>query len=229
MGDILQRQKLLIGEDANQKLISTNIAVFGCGGVGGFALESLTRNGIKNLFICDKDTIDITNLNRQIIATLETVGEYKVDAFEKRIKSINPDINLITSKETVSKDNIKEVLGDFKPEYIVDAIDDVEAKIDLAEYANENGIKIISSMGAGNRTRPEKLIITKLKKTYNCKMSKKFKKLAKGRNVGNINVVHSTELAKKTGSTTIATISEVPATAGILAVSWIINDILENL
>lgn len=151
-----------------------------------------------------------------------------MDVARERVNEINPNINLVTSSNMVNKDNIKETLGDFKPDYIIDAIDDVDAKIDLIEYAKENNIKMISSMGAGNRTKPWLLKVTNIEKTSYCMMSKKMRKILRKKRIRlhKVMVVSSTEKAIETGTNTIATISQVPSTAGILLASYVINDII---
>ena len=153
MANSFSRSELILGHDAMQKLAAARVAVFGVGGVGGYVVEALARTGIGALDLIDNDTVCLTNLNRQIIATHDTIGKYKVDVFKERVHAINPDCKVATYKTFF----LPETAGsfDFKNyDYVVDAIDTVAGKIAIIEKANEAGVPVISSMGAGNKTDP---------------------------------------------------------------------------
>ncbi len=160
--ETFSRNKLFWGEDAQKKLADFSVAVFGLGGVGGYCVEMLARSGIGKLTLVDFDEVSQSNINRQIIATQDVGGEKKTELFEKRLKSINPKIkiNLITDFYTQSYD---EKFSDSNFDFIADAIDTMRSKVSLIEFAHSNNIKIISSLGAGNRINPEKLYICDIK------------------------------------------------------------------
>ena len=161
----LQRTELLIGSNNIEKLKNSNVIVFGLGGVGGATVEALVRAGIGELSIVDFDTVDKTNLNRQIITTQSVVGKPKVEVAKDRILSINPNINLTIYNEKFLKENIDLFFKDKKYDYIVDAIDLVTPKLDLIEFATNSKIPIISCMGTGNKINPEKFKVADIKKT----------------------------------------------------------------
>ncbi|MGL4897970.1 MAG: tRNA threonylcarbamoyladenosine dehydratase, partial [Cetobacterium sp.] len=170
---IFQRTELLIGTENLDKLNSSHVLVFGVGGVGGFVVEALVRAGVGELTVVDFDTVDITNLNRQIIATQDTVGRDKVEIIKERALSINPNIKINAYKEKFFKDKREIFFSENKKyTYIVDAIDIVTAKLDLITIAKELKIPIISSMGTGNKINPTMLEVADISKTSVCPLAK---------------------------------------------------------
>ena len=223
---MLDRLELLIGKEKIEKIKNTTVLVIGLGGVGGYAVESLVRSGIKKIIIVDFDKIDITNLNRQIISLKSNIGEYKVDVVEKRIKEIN-DIEIIKIKEFINKENINNLFL-YKPDYVIDACDTINVKKELIRICLKNNIKFISSMGTGNKLDPSKLEIIDVRKTSYDPIAKIIRKMVKDENIkGKISVICSTEVPIKTNSKTIASNSFVPATSGLLCTSYVINDIIK--
>lgn len=224
-----ERTKLLIGENDLENIINSKVAVIGCGGVGGFVIEALARCGVGTLAIVDYDTIDITNINRQIIALEDTVGNYKVDEFEKRIHRINPNCKVIKFREkfdnsTVDLFNLKDY------NYVIDAIDLISAKLDLAEYCYKNDIKLISSMGAGLKLNPFLFRITDIKKTHTCPMAKVMRKELKRRNVDKLTCIwsdeqRSGEVLSSNGRNAPASISFVPSCVGLMIASYVIKEL----
>ena len=182
MSDEFTRLKIMIGQDNFDKLTKKHIAIFGLGGVGGFSTEALARSGIGKLTIVDFDKVDITNINRQIIADNQSVGKYKTDIFEERLKKIN--------KEYIPS-NSEEFFDDY--DYIVDAIDIVTSKIHLIKSAYEKNLKIISSMGMGNRMDPSKIVLTTLDKTSNCPLARVMRRELKKYKITKLKCVYSTE------------------------------------
>ncbi|MBQ9824884.1 MAG: tRNA threonylcarbamoyladenosine dehydratase [Solobacterium sp.] len=186
------RTEMLIGTDALNKLKDARVAVFGAGGVGGYVIEALARSGVGTLEIIDNDTVAPSNLNRQIIATEDTLGILKTEAFEKRIHSINPEINVILHSEFYLPD--KSGSYEFeKMDYIVDAIDTVTAKIDLILQAKGHNVPIISSMGCGNRLDPSKLKICDLFETKGDPLARIMRHELRKRGVSSLCVVCSDE------------------------------------
>ncbi len=226
---MLERLELLIGDKINDVKTKT-ILIVGVGGVGGYALEALVRSGISNIIIVDNDKVDITNLNRQIISLRSNIGEYKVDVAEKRIKDINPDCKVTKYNLFLNKDNTYDLFKDNKIDYIVDACDTMEVKKELIRIATTSGIKLISSMGTGNKLDPSKLQIMDLRKTSYDPIAKILRKYVKDMHINKkVMVVCSTEAGVKEKITTIPSNSFVPATAGLLCASYIINDIVGDV
>ena len=231
----LQRTELLIGSNNIEKLKNSNVIVFGLGGVGGATVEALVRAGIGELSIVDFDTVDKTNLNRQIITTQSVVGKPKVDVAKDRILSINPDINLTIYNEKFLKENIDLFFKDKKYDYIVDAIDLVTPKLDLIEFATNSKIPIISCMGTGNKIDPAKFKVADIKKTSVCPLAKIIRKELKKRRINKLKVVYSDETPRKPSNLDgnrektkhVGSISFVPPVAGMLLASEIIKDICE--
>ena len=214
---IIPKEKL----DVIQNL---KVLIIGVGGVGGYALESLVRTGIKNITIIDKDKIDETNLNRQIIALNSNINKSKVEEAKKRALDIRNDINIDAIELFLDKDNIKSTLDDKKYDYIIDACDNVTVKLELIRYAQENNINLISSLGTGNRLNPEELKITTLDKTFNDPLGKVLRKLVKDNNLNKkVTVLWSKEIPIKTLDRTPGSLMFVPASAGILIASYIIR------
>ncbi len=186
------RSELLLGEGSTEKLKNSKVIVFGVGGVGSYVVEALTRAGIGTIAIVDDDTVAVSNLNRQLIATVETVGTEKVDAAEKRILLINPDCNVIKLKKFLTKDNIDEFLLESY-DFIVDAIDTVSSKIALAVFAESYGVPIISSMGTGNKLDPTRFEVCDIYKTSVCPLARVMRYELKKRGVKHLKVVYSKE------------------------------------
>ena len=183
MLDQFSRTELLIGKDGIKKLENSKVCIFGIGGVGSYVVEGLVRAGISNITIVDKDIVDITNINRQLIADTETVGRAKVDLEEERILKINPNAHVYKIKEFVNKDNLEEIIEKIimlqnivTINYVVDAIDTVSSKLEIIKYCNEHNIKIISCMGTGNKLDASKFEITDISKTSVCPLAKIIRK-----------------------------------------------------
>lgn len=194
---------------------------------GSAVFEALVRNGVKEFLICDYDIIDVTNINRQLIANTETIGKLKIDvAYEKAIK-INPNVQIKRINEKVIK-NIEEILTGFNADYIIDAIDDIDAKMQIIKYANKYNIKLISAMGAGNRLEAKRLDIKDISKMTYDKMAKKIRKLLRGENFKKVLVVGSDEDPIKLVDAKIGTICEVPIVSGMLIANQVINEIIKG-
>lgn len=216
----------LIGNDNFNILKNKNILIIGIGGVGGYALEGLVRSGILNITIVDYDKIDITNLNRQIIALKNNIGKYKVDVAQERILNINENVNIKRIKEKLNKLNINNIF-EKNYDYVIDACDDVTAKKLIIKKCLNEKIKFISCMGTGNKFNPSLLSVTELKKTKYDKLAKKMRKWAIDENIKDkIIVVSSVEQCTKFDGV-IGSTSYVPAVAGMLCASYVINDIIK--
>ena len=230
--EIFQREELLIGEDSLKKLQQKHVAVFGLGGVGSYVVEGLVRAGIGKFTLIDFDKVDVSNINRQIIATTKTVGRYKVDVEEERIKEINPDAKVITYKEFVGNQNENvELFQQLKNvDYIVDAIDTVAAKIRIIEFANKNNINIISALGTGNKLNPTKLKLEDIYNTKVCPLAKVIRKELRKRNIEKLDVVYSEEepikVANNEEKKVIGSISFVPSIAGLMISYKVINNLI---
>ena len=222
----LDRTEKLISQENVAKLKNSTIALFGLGGVGSYVLEVLARSGIQNLIIIDKDVIDITNINRQLLATHSTIGKSKVDVAKERILDINPNCNVTAIKEFVSKENIENMLVGIKIDYIVDAIDTVSSKLGIIEYAYNNHIKIISCMGTGNKLDASKFEITDINKTSVCPLAKVIRKELRNLNIPKLKVLYSKEEPINQKSSTPASISFVPSVAGLLIAGEVIRDLI---
>lgn len=188
------RTELLLGHDNMEKLKNARVAVFGIGGVGGFTVEALARSGVGTLDLIDDDKVCLTNINRQIIATRKTIGQYKVDAAKERVLDINPDAVVNTYKTFFVPDTADEF--DFASyDYVVDAIDTVTGKIMLVEAAQKAGTPIISSMGAGNKLDPTAFEVSDIYKTSVCPLAKVMRRELKKRGIKKLKVVYSKEKA----------------------------------
>lgn len=218
----------IIDENNFNKIKNVKVLIVGIGGVGGYALEALVRSGVEDITIVDGDTVSLSNLNRQIIATQNTINKEKIIVAKDRVLEINPNIKINTINKFIDKDNINELFANSF-DYIIDACDTITTKVLLIKYALERNIKIISCMGTGNRLEPEKLTITNLNKTNNDPLAKVMRKLLKESNIKlNIPVVWSNELPIKISSRIPGSCVTVPMTAGALLASYIIKDILKN-
>lgn len=246
----LSRTELLIGKDGLNKLKGSKIIVFGVGGVGSFTVEALVRAGVGTIVLVDDDTICLTNLNRQIHATYDTVGKVKVETMKDRVLSINKACNVITHQVFVTKENIPEIITD-DVDYVVDAIDTVSAKIALVEYCNEKGIKIICSMGTGNKFDPTQFKVADIYDTKVCPLAKVMRHELRKREIKSLKVVYSEEMPTKPKQDDVVTcktgcvctggtkkcaikrqipgsISFVPPVAGMIIGGEVIKDLLKE-
>lgn len=214
----------LIGEDNFNKIKNTKVLLVGVGGVGSFVYESLIRSGFQNITIIDKDVVEITNLNRQLVANLKTINTSKVDVAVNIANNINENINIRALNMFLGKDNMNILDNDY--DFIIDACDTLNTKLELIRFAQSNNIKIISSMGMGNRIDASLIKISRLDKTSNDPLAKKLRKLVKDNNLNNkIPVVCSEELPYKKSE--VNSMITSPGIAGLLIVNYIINDIIK--
>lgn len=230
MHNQFSRTELLLGKQALIKLSKAKVAIFGIGGVGSFVVEGLVRSGIQNFVLIDNDTVDITNLNRQLIATQKTIGKSKVEIAKKRILEINPNASVKIHKEFFLPGNTS--ILDNSINYIADCIDTITSKIELIVQANTLNIPIISSMGTGNKLDPTQFKISDLYNTSVCPLAKIMRKELKSRNIPNLKVLYSKEQPIKQSTTTAGkqtpgSISFVPSVAGLIISGEIIKDLLK--
>ncbi|MBO6232450.1 MAG: tRNA threonylcarbamoyladenosine dehydratase [Clostridia bacterium] len=236
MDNQFSRTELLIGEEGIKKLNNAKVAIFGLGGVGSYVVEGLARAGIGNFILVDNDKVDITNLNRQIIATHKTLGMPKVEVEKQRILDINPNANVEIYQEFFmpeSKDFFDKSIS-----YVVDAIDTVTAKIELIVRANKLNVPIISSMGTGNKLDPTRFEVTDIYKTSICPLAKVMRKELKSRGIQKLKVVYSKEEPLKpvkmeendkiSKKQTPGSVSFCPSVAGLIVAGEVIKDILNN-
>lgn len=235
----LERTELLIKSDGLEKLQKSNILVIGLGGVGSFAAEFLARAGIGKMTIVDGDTVDITNINRQLPALHSTIGKHKVEVVAERLRDINPDLDLRPVNAFLNPENMKEILDDQQFDYILDCIDSVTPKITLITEAKKRKVKIVSAMGAGGKTDPSKVLVRDISKTNNCFLAKQVRKRLKKTNINKgIRCVFSTEIQneeslKMTDGTNFkrsfyGTISYIPAIFGLYAAAEVINYLMKK-
>lgn len=192
MDERFSRTELLLGEDGMKRLRQARVALFGVGGVGGYALEGLVRSGVGSIHIIDPDEISLSNLNRQIIATEKTVGLKKTDAAKRRALSINPSVEIETSEFFYCEES-REKIDLSKYDYVIDAIDSVSAKLTLIESATKLGIPIISSMGAGNKLDPTAFEVADISKTSVCPLARVMRTELRKRGINHLKVVYSKE------------------------------------
>jgi tRNA A37 threonylcarbamoyladenosine dehydratase len=235
----LERTELLIKENGLEKLNKATVLVVGLGGVGSFAAEFLARAGVGNMTIVDGDTVDITNINRQLPALHSTVGKHKVEVVAERLLDINPNLNLIKINEFLNPDRMDEVLESAKFDYVLDCIDSVTPKVCLMIAARRRKIKMVSSMGAGGKIDPSKVLVRDISKTQNCYLAKEVRKRLKKEKIDKgIRCVFSNELQdeeslKMTDGTNYkrsfyGTISYLPAIFGLYAAAEVINYLVKK-
>jgi len=235
MDERFSRSETLIGKAAMEKLKNSRVAIFGVGGVGGFALEALARSGVGEIDLIDSDTVATTNINRQIIATEETVGKYKVEVAAERAKSINSKIKINTRIAFFAEENEKEF--DFsKYDYVIDAIDTVSSKIALIMKAERESTKIISSMGTGNKLDPLAFEITDIYKTSVCPLARVMRSELKRRGIKKLKVLYSKEEPKRVLASDAdaqkmrhapASIAFVPSVAGLVIAGEVIKELIK--
>ena len=235
MDDYLIRTEMLIGKEAVERLARSRVAVFGLGGVGGYVTEALARTGVGNLDLIDSDTVASSNLNRQIIATRETVGEKKTEAMKKRVLSINPGCSIRTwdlfyLPETRDKFNFSDY------DYVVDAVDTVAAKLSLIEEAQKTGTRIISSMGAGNKLDATLFRVADIYSTSVDPLARVIRTECRKRGIKKLKVVYSTEkprtplFSEETSSrrSTPASIAFIPSVCGLIIAGEVIKDLINQ-
>lgn len=233
MIDQFSRTELLIGEDSIQKLQNSRVAIFGIGGVGGYTVEALARSGVGTLDLIDNDSVCITNLNRQIIATHKTLGQNKVDVAKERALDINPNIK-INTYNTFYNNESQHLFKFSKYDYIVDAIDTVEGKLSLIENAKKYNIPIICAMGAGNKMDPTKFEVTDISKTTVCPLARVIRNELKKRHIKKVKVVFSTEPPIKPQKTEEESYKKtipgsnafVPPVVGLIIAGEVIKDLI---
>ena len=220
-----ERLELLIGDKIND-IKSKKVLLIGLGGVGSYAAEALVRSGISNITIVDSDRIDISNLNRQLMTYHSNINSFKTDEIEKRILSINPECKIKKITRFVTLDNINDIFKD-EYDYIIDACDTITVKLELIRISKKKNIRLISSMGTGNKMDPTRLKIMDIRKTKYDKIAKIVRKMVKDEKIkGKVMVVCSDEEGYVKVKDTIPSNSFVPATAGLLCASYVINDIV---
>ena len=225
MENQFEREVRLIGDEGLSKLKESKVIVFGLGGVGSYAAEALARSGVGNLALVDADKVCLSNLNRQLIALHSTVGKLKVDVAAERIYDINPDCVVTKYPVFYMPENADEIdLSQF--DYIVDCIDTITAKIELAVRSQAIGVPIISCMGTGNKLDPTKLQVTDISKTSVCPLARVMRLELRKRGINHLKCVFSTEEPIRTGNPEPGSTAFVPSTAGLLIASVVIRDLL---
>lgn len=227
------RTELLIGKEGLEKLQKSKVAIFGLGGVGSYVVEALARSGVGHFVLVDNDIVSISNLNRQIIATMDTIGKAKVDISKERILSINPEAVVETHKEFFLKES--EDIFDETFDYVIDAIDTITGKIEIIVRANKYKVPAISSMGTGNKLDPSKFEITDIYKTSYCPLAKVMRKELKQRGIDSLKVIYSKEIPIKVNvydeekkKAIPGSISFVPSVAGLMIAGEVVRDIINK-
>lgn len=219
------RTERLIGKEKSDMLREKHVAVFGLGGVGGYVAEALARAGVGHLTIVDNDTINVTNINRQVIALESTIGKKKTEAFSDRLKDINPQIHITAHECFFLPENSSTV--DFSGfDYVADCVDTVTAKLEIIRCSKLFEVPVISSMGTGNKLDPSLFEIVDISKTSVCPLAKVMRKECKDRGYKDVKVLYSKEEPVKNGERTPASISYVPSVAGLLIAGQIIRDLI---
>lgn len=223
MDNQFQRIEMLLGGEAVDRLQKARVAVFGVGGVGGFVCEALARSGVGRIGIVDKDVVDVTNINRQIIALHTTVGQPKVEVMRERIAAINPACQVDVFQQFILRENIDEFPWDDY-DYVVDAVDTVTAKIAIIEKAKEHGLYVISAMGAGNKLDPTQFKVADIEKTKVDPLARVMRRELKQRGIKNVKVVYSEE-EPRVRLETPGSIAFVPSVVGLIIAGEVIKDI----
>lgn len=226
MSDQFSRTRLLLGNQAMQKLSRSRVAVFGVGGVGGYVAEALARSGVGALDLIDHDQVSLSNINRQIIALHSTIGEYKVDVMKSRIAEINPACQVLAHRCFFLPETKDEF--DFSDyDYVVDAVDTVTAKIQLILQAQKAEIPVISSMGAGNKLNPAEFEVADIYHTSVCPLARVMRRELKKRGVEKLKVVYSKEEPKDCGGQRVpGSTAFVPSVAGLIIASEVVKDLV---
>ncbi len=233
-----ERTNILLGNDGIEKLSNATVAVIGLGGVGSFAAEMVCRAGVGSMIILDSDTVNITNKNRQLVALDSTIGKLKTDVMERRLKDINPKLNLTVISQYIEESNIDNILGEYagKIDFLIDAIDTLSPKIELIKFCVRNKIRLVSSMGAGAKLDATAIRIADLSKSFNCPLAYILRKKLRKEGISRgFKVVFSEELPDRNAiipmeernkKSQVGTISYLPASFGIVCAQVAITDIL---
>ncbi len=222
------RLEKVIGKDKVDDLGQKCVLVIGCGGVGGYVCEALARSNIGRLIIVDFDVVDVTNINRQIIALESTIGQKKVDVLEKRLKDINPNLDVVKIDSFIGVDNIEALFKD-KLDYLVDACDSIKTKLALIDECLKRKIPFVSSMGTGNKLDPTKLDVVDIRKTVNDPLARIIRKYVKDKKIKDkVMVLSSTEVPVKTGERTPGSTAFVPGTAGLILASFVVRNLIKE-
>lgn len=233
MDEKFSRTEMLIGNDGMEKLKNAKVAVFGLGGVGSFVCEGLARGGVGNFILVDFDKVDESNINRQLIATVKTIGKYKVDLMKERILEINPDANVEVYKEFYMADSEIDIITEDLS-YAVDCVDTIMAKIAIICNCDSINVPVISSMGTGNKLNPSMFEVADIYETSVCPLARIMKKDLKKRNIDKLKVVYSQEHPINTNDAAInqdrkykvkGSVSFVPSVAGLMIAGEVIKDI----
>lgn len=237
MTNWLDRTELLLGEENILKLQNANVLVVGLGGVGAYAAEQLCRAGIGKMTIVDGDTVELTNLNRQLPALHSTVGRFKAEILSERFRDINPEIRLTAINEFIHNEKTVALLTSQLFDYVVDAIDTLSPKVFLAYHAVRHGLKVVSSMGAGGKMEPGKVQIADISKSYNCRLARMFRKRLSrfGITTGVKVVFSSEEIIKesirldegKNKKSTVGTVSYMPPVFGCFIANVVVCDLID--
>lgn len=233
MDNQFSRTELLVGEAGMEKLKNSHVAVFGVGGVGGYAVEALARSGVGEIDLIDNDKFSITNLNRQIYATLSSLDKFKVDVAKARILDINPDCRVRVFKTFFSADTANEFdFGEY--DYVIDAIDTVSGKIELVVRSAEAGVPIISSMGAGNKMHPERFEVDDIYNTSVCPLAKVMRQELKKRGISGLKVVYSKETPIKVEAVDFVSKKRIPGSnaftpsvAGLIIAGEVVRELIK--
>jgi tRNA A37 threonylcarbamoyladenosine dehydratase len=229
MENRFDRTEMLIGKDGLSCLSKSKVLIFGIGGVGGYVTEALARSGVGSMVLVDNDTVSVTNINRQIIATDSTVGMYKTEVMKTRILDINPEAQVEVRNCFYLPENAEEF--DFSQyDYIVDAIDTVTAKLDIIERAGKASVPVISCMGTGNKLDPTKLVVTDIYKTSVCPLAKVMRRELRKRGITGLKVVYSTEepIKNEEIGRVPGSVAWVPPVAGLIAAAEVVKDLINK-
>lgn len=234
MKETFERSAMLLGTEQVEHLADKRVAVFGIGGVGGYVVEALARTGIGAFDLVDHDTVSVTNINRQIIATTDTIGRNKAEVMKERVLSINPEAHVRVRDCFFLPENADEFVFE-EYDYVVDAVDTVTAKLEIIERAKKRGVPVISAMGAGNKLDPTQFVVTDIFKTSVCPLAKVMRRELKKRGISDVKVVYSKEEALTplfdppaeggTRKKAPGSVAFVPSVAGLIVASEVIKDL----
>lgn len=232
MKSMITRLEWLVGKEHARLMKNKSVAVFGCGGVGSFAVEALVRSGIGRIVVIDGDEVEITNINRQLIALPATIGMRKVEVSKERCLSINPELVFEGLDIVYTHEKYPTLIADLKVDYIIDAIDMVTAKLDLIEQSRAEGIPIISAMGTGNKLDPTRLAVADIAKTHTCPLARVMRRELKKRKILHTDVVFSSEAPRApqwddAESSSPGSCAFVPSVAGMTMASYVARKLME--